>query len=177
MNWVKKSKLLAIKAIKYNSRLCIEIKDLWQALHESFNLAQHWHINNPLLSKIPNKPQSEWSLFLSEKFLSTIHKYSNNSTLGHDKLSWRYLKEIVKNMNCLSKFINIANMCIELEYWLSYFKMFMSIIIPEPNKVWYNTLKMFRLIILLNTLGKLIEKVIGKRLQFQALSKNVIHSC
>jgi len=36
---------------------------------------------------------------------------------------------------------------------------------------------MFRPIILLNMLCKLIEKVIGKRLQFQALSKNVIHLC
>jgi len=50
-------------------------------------------------------------------------------------------------------------------------------IIPKPNKASYNTPKMFRLIFLLNTLGKLIEKVIGKRLQFQALSKNIIHSC
>jgi len=36
---------------------------------------------------------------------------------------------------------------------------------------------MFRSIVLLNMFGKLIEKVIGKRLQLQALSKNVIHLC
>jgi len=30
---------------------------------------------------------------------------------------------------------------------------------------------------ILNMLSKLIEKVIGKKLQFQALSKNTIHSC
>jgi len=53
----------------------------------------------------------------------------------------------------------------------------MSIIIPKPNKASYNIPKMFRPIILLNMLGKLIKKVIGKRLQFQALSKNTIHSC
>jgi len=53
----------------------------------------------------------------------------------------------------------------------------MSIIIPKPNKALYNTSKIFRPIILLNMLGKLIEKVISKRLQFQALSKNTIHLC
>jgi len=57
MNWVKKRKLPAIEAIKYNSRPYIEIKDIWQALHELFNSAQHWQINNSLLSEIPNKPQ------------------------------------------------------------------------------------------------------------------------
>ena len=36
---------------------------------------------------------------------------------------------------------------------------------------------MFRPIILLNTLGKLIEKVIDERLQFQAISKNIIYLC
>ena len=55
--------------------------------------------------------------------------------------------------------------------------MLTSIIIPKPNKTSYDTLKTFRPIVLLNMLGKLIEKVIGKRLQFQVLSKNVIHPC
>ena len=35
--------------------------------------------------------------------------------------------------------------------------------------------KFFRPIVLLNTLGKLIEKVIGDRLQFQAISNNFIY--
>ena len=50
------------------------------------------------------------------------------------------------------------------------------IIIPKPNKTLHDTPKIFRLIVLLNMLDKLIEKVIGDRLQFQALSKNTIHS-
>ena len=49
--------------------------------------------------------------------------------------------------------------------------------IPKPNKASYNSPKMFRPIILLNILSKLIERVIGKRLQFQLISKNVIHPC
>ena len=80
-------------------------------------------------------------------------------------------------MEYLNKIIDIANMCIELEHWLSYFKMFTSIIIPKPNKDSYNTLKMFKPIVLLNMLSKLIEKLIGERLQFQALSENVIYPC
>ena len=51
----------------------------------------------------------------------------------------------------------------------------LSIIISKPNKMAYDFLKIFQPIVLLNTLGKLIEKVICERLQFQLISTNFIH--
>ena len=50
-----------------------------------------------------------------------------------------------------------------------------TIIIPKPNKALYDSPKMFRPIVLLNILGKHIEKVIGDRLQFHTISNNFIH--
>jgi len=116
------------------------------------------------LEEILDKITTEWLLFSKEEFLSSINKYSNYLTPGPDRLSWRYLKAIIKNLACLNNIINIANMCIELEYWPSHFKMFIPIIISKLNKVLYDTPKMFRPIVLLNTLDKLIEKAIGERL-------------
>jgi len=55
MNWVKKCKLLAIKAIQYNGQPYLELEDQWQALHFSFNLAQSYQINLNFLKEIPNK--------------------------------------------------------------------------------------------------------------------------
>jgi len=66
---------------------------------------------------------------------------------------------------------------INLEYWPSHFKMSNSIIILKLNKASYNSFKIFKPIILLNMLGKLIKKVIGERLQFQLISMNFIHPC
>ena len=66
-------------------------------------------------------------------------------------------------------------MCSEVGHWQSHFKISTSIIIPKPNKKLYNSSKSFRSIILLNTLGKLIKKVIGNRLQFNLISNNFIH--
>jgi len=116
--------------------------------------------------------------FSKEEFLTSINKYNNILTPGLDKPSWRHLKAIIQNLSCLKKnFIDIAYTYINLGHWLSHFKISTSIIIPKPNKASYDTPKMFRPIILLNMLSKLIEKVIGKRLQFQSLSKNMIHPC
>jgi len=49
------------------------------------------------------------------------------------------------------------------------------VIIPKPNKPKYNHPKAFCPIVLLNTLGKLIEKVIAERLQFIITNNNFIH--
>ena len=56
MNWVKNHKLTAIKAIQYNGWSCLELDNLWQALHLLFNLAQNYQINPDLLEEISNKP-------------------------------------------------------------------------------------------------------------------------
>jgi len=76
---------------------------------------------------------------------------------------------------CLKKIINIADLCLELGYWPLHFKVSTSIIIPKPNKNLYDFPKAFRPIVLLNILGKLIEKVFDERLQFHSISNNFIH--
>jgi len=85
-------------------------------LHQLFSLAQNCHINPDLLNEIPTKHTITWNLFLAEEFRSAITKCNNSSTPEPDKLSWKYLKVIVKDNICLNNFVNIANMCINLEH-------------------------------------------------------------
>jgi len=149
--------------------------DLWNALHSSFNMAQYHCIKEDILNEIHISTLSSWLLFLEEEFTSAIVKCNNLSTSGLDKLAWRHLKYILKDKLCLKNIINIANTCLNIGYWLSHFKMLTTIVILKPNKISYNSSKLFRLIVLLNKLGKLIEKFIGDRLQFQAISNNFIY--
>ena len=53
--------------------------------------------------------------------------------------------------------------------------MFTTIVISKPNKSLYDHPKAFCPIVLLNTLGKLIEKVVAERLQFIVTSNDFIH--
>ena len=71
-----------------------------------------------------------------------------------DKISWKHLKLVVKNNECLKNIVNIANTYIDLEHWPTHFKMSLSIIISKPNKTIYNSPKSFYLIVLLNMLEK-----------------------
>jgi len=75
----------------------------------------------------------------------------------------------------LNSIIGIANTCIELGYWPSHFKISTTVIIPKLSKKSYDSPKSFRPIVLLNTIGKLIKKVIGERLQFIIAANNFIH--
>jgi len=174
MNWINKCKLPAIKAIKHNSQPCLEINDLWYALYLFSNMAQHGHIDKDILNEIAMFLTSTWDLFL-EEFTSAITTYNVLSTSGSNKLAWRHLKHVLKDKLCLKSIINIANTCLDISYWPSYFKTSTTIIILKPNKASYDMPKSFGPIVLLNTLGKLIEKVIGDRLQFHAISNNFIH--
>jgi len=104
-----------------------------------------------------------------------LESCKNLSTPGLDKLSWNHLKIILTDDVCITNIIKIANACIDLWYWPNHFKRSSTVIIPKPNKSSYDSAKLFRPIVLLNTLGKLIEKVIGERIQFHVIANNFIH--
>ena len=175
MNWVKKCKLSAVKAIKYKGHLCIKLEDLWTALHSSFNSTQAQEVDIYFLDKIPDKTTTDWNLFSKKELIDTIEKCNNLSAPGPDKLMWSYVKPIIRNEDCICKFIDIANACIDLEYWPSHFKTSTTVIIPKSNKTTFNSSKLYYPIVLLNTIGKLFEKMIGECLQFHIISNNFIH--
>ena len=129
-----------------------------------FNTALYCQVNIEILDEIPEKLTSPWLSFSKEEFRIAIANCNNASVPGPDKLSWSHLKIILKDNECLGIIICIANACIELGYWPSHFKRSLTVIIPKLNKKSYDSPKSFRLIVLLNTVGKLLEKVIGERL-------------
>ena len=175
MNWVKKRKLPVIEAIKHNNHPCLTPKSLWNTLHNTFNIALHCQVDVEILNELVQKPSQNWGPFSRFEFLLAISKCADSSSSGPDRLTWSHWKIIVKNDVCLSNIINITDACINLRHWPRYFKVSTTVVIPKPNKLSYDNPKAFHPIVLLNTLGKLIEKVITKQLQFTVASNNFIH--
>ena len=85
---------------------------------------------------------------------------SNISAPGPDYITWQHLKLILASNTCAVGILSLANACLSLRHWPRHFKKSVSIIIPKPGKPTYDTSKAFRPIVLLNALGKLIEKMI-----------------
>jgi len=132
-----------IEAIQYEGHPCIELEDLWIALHNSFNSAQTQEIDIHVLDNILNKSTKEWNSFSKQELVDVIEKYNNLSALGPNKLTWSYIKIIIRDEDCLSKLIDIANACIDLGYWPSHFKSSTMVIIPKPNITVYDLPKLY----------------------------------
>ena len=175
MNWINKRKLPAIEAINYNGHPCLTPDILWNVLHSTFNTALNCQVDLNILNEVEHKPSQRWSSFSKEEFKSAISKCSDALAPDPDKLTWHYLKFIIKHDPCLTNIINITNSCINLGYWPKHFKISSTIIITKPNKTLYDQPKAFHPIVLLNTLGKLIEKVVADRLQFIVMRNDFIH--
>jgi len=175
MNWVKKCKLPVVEAIQYKGHPCIKLEDLWNTLHNSFNSAQAREVDLSFLDETPNKTTTMWNPFSKKELIDVIKKCNNLSAPGPEKLTWSHLKSIIRSEDCACKFIDIANACINLGYWPSHFKTSTTVVIPKPNKATFDSLKLYYLIVFLNTIGKLFEKMIGECLQFHTISNNFIH--
>ena len=116
-----------------------------------------------------------WAPFSKKELFNAIKSCNNSLASRPDRLLWRHLKEIIKDEECTNRLIDIANVYINLGHWPSHFKTSSTVIIPISNKTLYDSPKLFWPIILLNTTGKLVEKIIGERMQFSLISNNFIH--
>ena len=116
MSWVNKYKLPAIETIKYNGQPCLDLEDLWQALHSSFNTAQFCHIDESILNELRSYSSSSWTSFSKEEFTSTIVKCNNSSVPEPNKLLWGHLKCIIKDKTYLNNIIAITNACFKIGY-------------------------------------------------------------
>jgi len=101
-------------------------------------------------------------LFSLLEMQKVLKAYSNVFALGPDHITWWYLKYILFNNSCTVDIFFLANVCLSLHHWSRHFKELVSIIVPKPGKSAYDTPKTFRPIVLLNTLDKLIEKMIAR---------------
>jgi Endonuclease/Exonuclease/phosphatase family./Reverse transcriptase (RNA-dependent DNA polymerase). len=176
MNWVKQRKLPAVEAIRYQGQPCNDLPDLWNALHSSYNAAANRPVQLSVLDEVPRQATRSWVPFSMLEMQEALKACSNVSAPGPDHITWRYLKFILADDTCAIGILSLANSCVVLQHWPSHFKESVSVIIPKPGKPAYDTPKAFRPIVLLNTLGKLIEKMIARRLQFDAVKYGVLHS-
>jgi len=167
--------MLAIKSILYENHPYNTLPDLWYALHNSYNFAENRFINTHFLNKIPQVSSIDWPTFFKQEFKDAIAKCSSSSALGPNHISWRHLKTLFSSDLCLEKIVNVTNACINLEFWPSHFKATNTDIIPKLDKELYSIPKSFHPIVLLNTAGKLIEKVISNQLQFHMVDNSFLN--
>jgi len=141
---------------------CNSLPDLWHALHLSYNATANRSVELSILDDVPCLAPRPWVSFSVLEMSEALTACFNVSAPGPDHITWRYLKSILADSICASSILSLINSCITLRHWPRHFKESVSIIIPKLGKLAYDTPKAFWPIVLLNTLGKLIEKMIAR---------------
>ncbi|CAA7268148.1 unnamed protein product [Cyclocybe aegerita] len=175
MEWVKQRKLPPCEAIRNGDQPCHDMDDLWDALYGTYNSASGREYDASVLDELPDEPVREWADFSEHELLSALKGCSNSSAPGPDHVTWVHLKELLKDKHVLVLFIMLANACLWVGHWPHIFKESLSVIVLKLNKPSYAVPKAFRPIVLLITFGKLIEKMIANRIQFDAVKHDIFH--
>ena len=77
---------------------------------------------------------------------------------------------------CDKALVKLFNAIMTSGVWPQEFKEVVSVIILKPKKDDYSVPKAYRPIALLNTLGKLLTKIIANCLQFDSITNNLLHA-
>jgi hypothetical protein len=178
MPWARECKLPATEAID-QGELCNNTDMLFDTLHSTYNSAGNRDVNLDRMTAGLNKlPERGWNPFSRQELLDALKSCAKNTAPGPDHVSWRLLKWFIKfELGVGELIIKVADTSIDLGHWPDHFKHSVSVIIPKPGKPSYDKAKSFQPIVLLNTMGKLIEKMITRRLQFEGLESGAIHPC
>jgi len=174
MEWVKGRKLPPCEAIQYNGQPCHTMPELWDALHNTYNSAADRPCDLSVLDELPDLPVREWASFSALELMEVLAACSSLSSPGPDHVTWVHLKKIIAEPQCLNVFIKLANACLTVGRWPKHFKESVSVIIPKPGKPSYSAPKAFRPIALLNTLEKLIEKMLSNRIQHDMIAYDIV---
>jgi hypothetical protein len=176
MSWVKQCNLPPMKSISFRDEPCNTLDSLWNALHSTCNVASGLECEMESLNEFPAFPEREWLEFTSNEVHVGLAACAKSSAPGPDHITWSHLKLILVDVDTCDKVVDLTNACFEYGHWPTFFKESSSVIIPKPGKLSYSAPKAFRPIVLLNTMGKLIEKCISNHIQFDYVKHGVFQS-
>ncbi|KAF7779125.1 hypothetical protein Agabi119p4_3470 [Agaricus bisporus var. burnettii] len=179
MPWTRERKMPAVEAIlDSEGNSCNTEEKLFETLHNTYNAADNREVDvSSMYREIEEFEEREWVKFSVQEFHDALKNCAKNTAPGPDHVSWRLWKRFATDDKVCQFVTKIANACFDTGYWPQHFKQSISVIIPKPGKPSYDKAKSFRPIVLLNTMGKLIEKMIARRLQFESIEAGVIHPC
>ncbi|KAJ2923470.1 hypothetical protein H1R20_g13624, partial [Candolleomyces eurysporus] len=174
MEWIKERKNPLCEAIQFEGRPCHKLDDLWDALHSTYNAASDHPVDPSILDGLEDEPKRSWPKLLQFELGQALEVCSAHSAPGPNQITWWHLKQVPALPEYRDIIIALADGCIVSGHWPRHFKESTLVIIPKPNKLSYSTPKAFRPILLLNTLGKLIEKMILNRFQHDMIKDNLV---
>jgi exonuclease III len=108
----------------------------------------------------------------TEEIIATLASCSASSAPGDDEIPFSFLKALGEPVT--QALTHLTNASLRLEHLPPFLKRARTIVIKKPGKGSYETPSAWRPIALLKTIGKVIEKVVAKRIREAAEARNLL---
>ncbi|GJE97290.1 hypothetical protein PsYK624_135060 [Phanerochaete sordida] len=164
--------------------------ELARLLQEQFTPAAASAVDESILEEFPAQDSIGRASFSRTQIIEALRDASNFSAPGPDQVSWFWLKQIVDDDNAitdedgnvtreaipvLAVLSALFEACVRWGTFPQPFKESRTVVIPKPNKPDYTAPKAYRPIVLLNCIGKLMEKILARQMQAMAQAAGIMH--
>jgi hypothetical protein len=160
--------------LDHDGKLVYDHEGMASLLSERFFAEEGAPIPTSFPDDPPPRPARPFHPFSEEEITPLIRATSNKSAPGSSGIDWSLLKkgwDAVKD-----HLINVYNACLVLGYHPPVWKEAKVVAIPKPDKPDYSLPKAHRPISLLETMSKLLEKAVAKRMQHDIVAHELIHT-
>ena len=145
-------------------------------MHNHFNSTVALdNIDWTFINSLPTSIERDFPPVSVAEIADNLKLMSNLSAPGEDHLMWRHLKLIIDSPGPQADLTLLFNRILDESLWPTQLKVVNSVIIPKPKKERYDVPKAFRPIALLNTMGKLLTRILAKCLQFDGIANDLFH--
>ncbi|KAF8663973.1 hypothetical protein AX14_006800 [Amanita brunnescens Koide BX004] len=153
-----------------------DVESLFDTMHSHFSTSPAAeHISWEAINGIPQLAVRSFPPVSQKEIWDALRPTTNSSAPGPDHVTWRHLKLALTLPETDVSLMALFNKVCFTGSWPTHFKESTSVIIPKPNKPDYTIPKAYRPIALLNTLGKLLTKILANRLQHDAAEHGILH--
>ncbi|KAF8686151.1 hypothetical protein AX14_003894 [Amanita brunnescens Koide BX004] len=176
VRWTKPRPPPKYSTIQRDGQAIEDVATLFETMHSHFSTSPaESDISWEAINAIPEHEVRSFPPISQKEIWDALRPTSNSSAPGPDHVTWRHIKLALTFPDTDVALAALFNKVCFTGSWPSHFKESISVIIPKPNKPDYSIPKAYRPIALLNTLGKLLTKVLANRLQHDAAQYGILH--
>ena len=110
----------------------------------------------------------------TEEVRDAIFKNNSNSAPGHSQVTYQVLRWVWANATGQKHILALMQKCLKNGYHPKSWRKAIAIALRKPNKPDYSNPRAYRLITLLECLGKVLERIVARRLTFLAGKLNLV---
>jgi hypothetical protein len=180
VNWTRPCKTTSSIALHDpdSGDISSDLTKVARILAGQFTARKNSAANPSILQELPTYATRVAVLISNALIFEALAKNSNSSTPELDHISWFWLKQAMstettpslndrkERTDPIRGIRDLYNACLTYGCFSTAFKQLITVVLPKSNKKNYSQAKSYRPIVLLNCLGKLLEKIIATQMQF-----------